>query len=93
MLLAELGAEIGVVPIYTDSKNCIDSLMGDYPSAKAKHFCMLWYEVKEYLDNKVIDLRFVEGTDNTADVLTKPLAKVVHEKHVANLLMDSGGAE
>ncbi len=85
--------EIGIVPIYTDSKNCIDSLMGDYPSAKAKHFCMLWYEVKEYLVNKVIELHFVEGTENTADVLTKPLAKVVHEKHVANLLMDRGGAE
>ena len=50
-------------------------------------------EVKEYLVNKVIELRFVEGVDNTADVLTKPLVKVVHEKHVANLLMDRGGAE
>ena len=93
MLLAELGVELGTVPIYTDSKNCIDSLKGDYPSSKAKHFCMLWYEVKEYLVNKVIELRFVEGVDNTADVLTKPLVKVVHEKHVANLLMDRGGAE
>ena len=33
------------------------------------------------------------GADNTADVLTKPLVKVVHEKHVANLLMDKDGAE
>lgn len=84
---------IGPVPIYTDSKNCIDSLMGEYPSAKAKHFCMLWYEVKEYLIGNLIELRFVDGVDNTADVLTKPLVKVVHEKHVANLLMDRDGAE
>ena len=52
-----------------------------------------WYVVKEYLVNKVIELRFFDGADNTPDVLTRPLAKVVHEKHVANLLMDRGGAE
>ena len=31
---------------------------------------------------------FVEGEENTADVLTKPLVKVKHEKHTANLLKD-----
>ena len=88
VLLGEVGVEIGAVPIYTDSKNCVDSLKGEYPSTKAKHFCTLWYEVKEYLVGGAIELRFVEGTENTADVLTKPLVKVTHEKHVANLLKD-----
>ena len=88
VLLGEVGVEIGAVPVYTDSKNCVDSLKGEYPSSKAKHFCTLWYEVKEYLVGGAIELRFVEGTENTADVLTKPLVKVTHEKHVANLLKD-----
>ena len=44
MLLGEVCVEIGTVPVYTDSKNCIGSLKGDHPSAKAKHFCMIWYQ-------------------------------------------------
>ena len=88
LLLGELGIEIDTVPIYSDSKNALDSLAGDYPSKKAKHFCLLWYEVKEYLTDGVIQLHFVEAEENTADVLTKPLVKVKHEEHTANLLKD-----
>ena len=80
------GIEIDTVPVYSDSKNALDSLAGDYPSKKAKHFCLLWYEIKEYLNDGVIQLHFVDGEENTADVLPKPLAKVKHEKHTANLL-------
>ena len=88
LLLGELGIEIDTVPIYSDSRNALESLAGDYPSKKAKHFCLLWYEIKEYLTEGVIQLHFVEGEENTADVLTKPLVKVKHEKHTANLLKD-----
>ena len=88
LLLGELGIEIDTVPVYSDSKNALDSLAGDYPSKKAKHFCLLWYEIKEYLTEGVIQLHFVDGEENTADVLTKPLVKVKHEKHTANLLKD-----
>ena len=42
--------------------------------------------ILQVLVGKAIELRFVEGTENTADVLTKPLVQVTHEKHVAKLL-------
>ena len=48
----------------------------------------MWYEINEYLTEGMIQLHFVDGGENTADVLTKPLVKVKHEKHTANLLKD-----
>ena len=46
-------------------------------------------EIKEKVDDKEISLFHIPGAENPSDILTKPLPRVTHNKHMDTVLNDS----
>ena len=57
-------------------------------SLSTKHLHLAFHEIKEHIDEGHIKLIHVAGTDNPADLLTKPLGRVLHEKHANTIFRD-----
>ena len=44
--------------------------------ARSKHIDIKWHSIWELVSNKIIELFFVEGAQNPADMLTKNLGQI-----------------
>lgn len=53
---------------------------------RTKHIALKYHYVRECYESKDVFLDKVASTDNTADILTKPLEKVLFRKHARELL-------
>ena len=90
--LEELGyPQLGPTIIYTDSNSSIlmSKTLRDSPSSS--HLVMRINYIHQEIKNGNVKLIYIDGGDNTADVLTKPLAAAPHTKHAQNLLQGFDG--
>ena len=55
---------------------------------RTKHLALAFHEVKEANDSGEIFLRHVPGTENTPDLLTKPLPRDQFQKFSRRILND-----
>ena len=46
------------------------------------------HEVKEKIDSHDIVLKYIPGVENPSDLLTRPLPRAAHDKHMASILRD-----
>jgi ribonuclease HI len=76
------------INIFTDSQVVIKMLERGTMSLSTKHLHLAFHEIKEHIDEGHIKLIHVAGTDNPADLLTKPLGRVLHEKHANTIFRD-----
>ena len=76
------------INIYTDSLVVIKMLERGTMSQATKHLHLAFHEIKEHVDAGHIKLIHVAGTDNPADILTKPLGRVLHDKHCNTIFRD-----
>lgn len=53
----------------------------------SKHIEVQYHYVREVVKNKRVEIKHVASEENTADLLTKALGKVLHEKHVHGMGM------
>jgi len=77
------------IPIYTDSQVAIKMIEKGHLSNATKHLRISFNEIKEKVDDKEISLFHIPGTENPSDILTKPLPRVTHNKHMDTVLNDS----
>jgi hypothetical protein len=76
VLLKELGHEqIEPTVIFTDSKSSIELLNCLKSKNNLKHISPKVAYIRELINSRVIELCFVSGEVNVADILTKPVAK------------------
>ena len=73
-LLEELGFKIPTVPICGDNQGSI--FIGSNPVQErcSKHIDIRYHYVRQLIEEKKIELFFVEGAENPADLFTKNLA-------------------
>lgn len=76
------------ITIYTDSQVVKKMLERGTMTNTTKHLHLAFHEIKELIDSGSIKLVHIAGTDNPSDLLTKPLGRVVHEKHTGTILRD-----
>ena len=76
------------ITIYTDSQVAKKMLERGTMTNTTKHLHLAFHEIKELIDSGSIKLVHIAGTDNPSDLLTKPLGRVVHEKHTGTILRD-----
>lgn len=79
------------VMLFVDSKSAIDLCESLKQSHKVKHINLRIHFIRELIEDGFLELFFVPGVDNVADMLTKPLAKDVFEKHRKILLSGHDG--
>ena len=76
------------MPIHTDSNVVVKMIERGYLSSDTKHLRIAFHEVKDAVSDGTIKLYHIPGEDNPADIVTKSLPRVTHEKHADFLLQD-----
>ena len=84
-LLRELGIIIPTVPICGDNQGSIFIGSNPVQECRSKHIDIRYHYVRQLVEEKVIDLYFVEGAENPADLFTKNLAWPKFSKFRAQL--------
>ena len=97
--LRELLSEIGVqhtntrelLPtlIWSDSKSAISFSESYIEKTRSKHVSIRYYFLREQIEAKEVNLKYIPGYCNPADILTKPLNGVRHNQLVKSLGMQA----
>jgi hypothetical protein len=56
--------------------------------SRMKHINIRFHFIRDCVQKKLIDVIHIPGTENVADLLTKPLARIMHENWLVRLRMD-----
>jgi hypothetical protein len=79
--LAGLGHHMtGPTVLLSDSQGSIALAKNPDHHARTKHIDVQYHFIRQHVASRTIDLRFISTTDMAADILTKPLERVAHEK-------------
>jgi hypothetical protein len=52
---------------------------------RSKHIATRWHWVRDLVQNEIITIESCRDPEQTADILTKPLARQKHQKHVKEM--------
>lgn len=87
--LEDIGISQNTTLIHEDNAAVIDGILLGRNSTKSKHIDMRYYSTKQYVDNKVIQLTFVNSEQQCADALTKSINVKRFVKHREVMLGES----
>ena len=79
-LLRELGYQLAPVPICGDNQGAIFIASNPVTEKRSKHIDIRFHYIREVIKNKLIELYFIDGENNPADMLTKNLGRVKFQK-------------
>ena len=87
--LRKLLADISTTPIHTidptllygDNMGAIDTATNSDNTKRSRHIDIRYHITREALANGTLRLQYCHSNDMVADILTKPLPIVMHEKH------------
>ena len=87
-VLAELGFEqAGPTPIYEDNKPTIDIVSSRKPTERTRHIDIRFFAIQDWVhESKDVALAHIPGVINPSDDLTKPLGRVLHERHARYIM-------
>jgi transposase InsO family protein len=80
-LLEEFEIPVSGLPLHCDSTGCIHNLTNPVTSKYTKHISVLFHYAREQILLENIQLMFIRGESNLADMFTKPLLPEVFRKH------------
>jgi hypothetical protein len=83
-LFAECGLSLGIVA-FCDSSSCIAATLRRGLGSRLKHLDLRLTYCQDMVRDGVLQLRYVNSDDNTADVLTKALGQAAHQQHTRAL--------
>lgn len=75
-LFEEVGTTFGPIPIYGDNQGSIFTASNPVQDRRTKHIDIRFHYIRQLVMNKAIELFFVNGSDNPADMFTKNLGHV-----------------
>ena len=77
--------------ICEDNQSTIKLSNNPLHTNRSKHIDIRYHKIQELVANKSIIVKYVPGTEMTADIMTKSLGPQLHHRHVAGLgLIDIG---
>lgn len=81
------------VPLYIDNMSALKLTKNPEAHARTRHIDIRHHFVRELVEDKIIEPIWIPGTENIADLLTKPLPYSTFSKIVTTLGMESKGTE
>ena len=84
-LLGELGYKIPTVPICADNQGSIFIRSNPVQERRSKHIDICYHYIRELVEQGKVDIYFVEGEENPADLFTKNLGIIKFEKFRSQL--------
>jgi hypothetical protein len=76
--------------LFCDNKGTVACTHDPHSHSQMKHIDIRAHFIRDCVNDKLVDVHHIPGVDNTADVLTKPLNKIIHSKWLKSLRMDEG---
>ena len=87
MILAFLGFEqLQPTKVYVDNKSAMDICKTIKLNHRVRHVNVKVHYIRELINQRVIELIFIPTEFNVADVLTKALIRVLHDRHSSILI-------
>ena len=81
LLLEELKLPVKIpVPIYVDNQAAIFNASNPTQERRTKHMDVRYHKIREFVEEGKVDLFYIPGTDNPADLFTKPLGRIKFEQ-------------
>jgi len=81
-----LQGKLKIKPVlYMDNAGAICLGHNDALSEKTKHIRYTYHFVRECIKDNILDLKHIPGTENPADMMTKPLPRILLERHSARI--------
>ncbi|GJZ34180.1 retrovirus-related pol polyprotein from transposon TNT 1-94 [Tanacetum coccineum] len=88
-LLTDYGLRFNKIPMYYDNKSDIALCCNNVQHSRSKHIDIRFHFIKEQVENRVVELYFVNTEYQLADIFTKALAKERIEFLINKLGMQS----
>ncbi|GJT49766.1 retrovirus-related pol polyprotein from transposon TNT 1-94, partial [Tanacetum coccineum] len=73
--LKDYGFEFNKIPLYCDNKSAIALCCNNVQHSQSKHIDIRHHFIREQVENRVVELYFVETNYQLADILTKALSR------------------
>jgi hypothetical protein len=84
-LMGELGYHLKPIPICGDNQGSIFISSNPVTEKRSKHIDIRYHYIHEAIERRLVDVYFINGDDNPADMLTKNLGSVKFLKFRAAL--------
>ncbi len=84
-LLGEIGYRLNPIPICGDNQGSIFILSNPVTESRSKHIDIRYHYIREVVDNKQVEIFYVDSDNNPADMFTKNLGRVKFLKFRAML--------
>ncbi|GJY56132.1 retrovirus-related pol polyprotein from transposon TNT 1-94 [Tanacetum coccineum] len=93
LLLTDYGLQFNKIPQYCDNKSAISLCCNNVQHSRAKHIDVSYHFIKEQVDNRIVELYFVQTEYQLADIFTKPLPRERFNFLIEKLSMKSMSSE
>ncbi|GJX64030.1 hypothetical protein Tco_0298373 [Tanacetum coccineum] len=87
--LKDYGFDFNKIPLYCDNKSAIALCCNNVQHSRSKHIDIRHHFIREQVENRVVELYFVETNYQLADILTKALPREWFEFLLPRLGMKS----
>ncbi|GJX14809.1 hypothetical protein Tco_0206567 [Tanacetum coccineum] len=87
--LKDYGFDFNQIPLYYDNKSAIALCCNNVQHSRSKHIDIRHHFIREQVENRVVELYFVETNYQLADILTKALPRERFEFLLPRLGMKS----
>ena len=79
-LFKELGITLNPIPLCSDNQGSIFLASNPVQEKQIKHIDLRYHYIREVIREKKIELFFLEGAENPADLFTKNLGRIKFQK-------------
>ena len=79
-LFSELGMQLAPIPLFGDNQGSIFLASNPVQEKRIKHIDLRYHFIHDTIQSNQVDLFFIEGVNNPADMFTKNLGRVKFEK-------------
>ena len=79
-LLSEIGYNLKAIPICGDNQGSIFMASNPITERRSKHIDIRYHYIRKVIEDGIVTVLFIEGSDNPADLFTKNLGHVKFKK-------------
>jgi hypothetical protein len=85
--------EKSLTPLKVNNNGAISLTSNGTNHSRSKHIDVKFHFIRSHVENGEFSPTYVKTAENTADIFTKPLARVMFESHIQGLglITDRGG--
>jgi hypothetical protein len=86
-VVRELGFPMpGPTILYEDNASAIKIINARHTTDRSRHIQIQWFAIQEWKEQGDIEMRFISGSVNPSDDLTKPVGWILHSRHCRHLM-------